>query len=81
MEIVQVNGTARVLVNTVYGFRRHANLAIQCTRDWMNADEESKPALHGLAIAAQTELSFLFGKYAVHPTILTKWLMQAELFP
>jgi hypothetical protein len=47
----------------------------------MNADEESKPALHGLAIAAQTELSFLFGKYAVHPTILTKWLMQAELFP
>lgn len=81
MEIVQVHALAQVLVHTVYGFRRHVNVAIQCTREWADSDEETKLIKYEVARTAQKELSHLFGKYVVKPDVLTKWLLKIEPFP
>ena len=80
MEIVQVDALSKILVHTVFGFRRRANVAIQCIRDWVNADEKDKDLTYGLAVAAQTELSFLYPPRVVKPAVLTRWLMGAKLF-
>lgn len=81
MEIIQVDALSQVLVTTVFGFRRRANVAIQCVRDWVNADEKDKELTYGLAVAAQTELSFLYPPGIVKPAVLSRWLMGAKLFP
>jgi hypothetical protein len=81
MEMIQLHALAQILVHTVYGFRRHANVAIQCTREWVEANEETKLIKYEIARTAQNELSHLFGKYVVKPAVLTKWLLETQPFP